>query len=127
MGNKIQIGDLANEVMRQLEDYAEVTTDGMKKAVRKTANSVRTQIKETAPNRTGDYADSWAVKNESETSTSASAIVYSRNRYQIAHLLEFGHAKRGGGRVSARPHLAQAEQTGIERLESEIAKVIAHG
>lgn len=127
MGSKIQIGDLANEVVKRLEDYAEVTTDGMKKAVRKTANSVRTQIKETAPHRTGDYADSWSVKNSSETSTSASAIVYSRNRYQIAHLLEFGHAKRGGGRVSARPHLAAAEQTGIQRLESEIAKVIAHG
>jgi len=113
--------------MKQLEDYAEVTTEGMKKAVRKAGNTVKQQIKETAPNRTGDYADSWSVRRGTETSNSASVVVYSTNRYQIAHLLEFGHAKRDGGRVSARPHLAQAEQMGIERLEAEIAKVIKNG
>ena len=42
----------------------------------------------------------------------------------LAHLLEHGHAKRGGGRVRAIPHIAPAEQTGIEELEKEIAKAL---
>jgi len=46
--------------------------------------------------------------------------VHSANRYQIAHLLEHGHAKRGGGRVAARPHIAAAEEKGIRDLEDRI-------
>lgn len=34
------------------------------------------------------------------------------------------HAKRGGGRVSAKPHIAAAEQAGIEQLEKEIQKAL---
>ena len=48
----------------------------------------------------------------------------SRNHYQLAHLLEFGHAKRGGGRVAAQPHIAQAEKHGSERLEEKLRKAL---
>lgn len=51
-------------------------------------------------------------------------VVYSKNRYQLAHLLEKGHAKRGGGRVAGRPHIAPAEQAGIEQLQSLIEKAL---
>lgn len=51
-------------------------------------------------------------------------VVHSRNRYQLAHLLEYGHAKRGGGRVSAKPHIAAAEQKGVEKLEKSIEKAL---
>ena len=46
--------------------------------------------------------------------------VHFANRYQIAHLLEHGHAKRGGGRVAARPQIAAAEEKGIRDLEDRI-------
>ena len=53
--------------------------------------------------------------------------MYSRNRYQLAHLLEFGHAKRGGGRVTGRSHIAPAEQAGIDQLEKDIERSLRHG
>ena len=126
-GNRIKVDQLAATVMKELEDYAELATTDMKAAVRKAGNTVRNEIKSGAPSRTGKYAASWTVKTERETSQSLELVVHSRNRYQRAHLLEFGHAKRGGGRVAARPHIASAEQKGIEELEHAIERSLSHG
>ena len=126
-GNRIKVDQLAVTVMKELEDYADLATTDMKAAVRKAGNTVRNEIKSGAPSRTGKYAASWTVKTERETSQSLELVVHSRNRYQLAHLLEFGHAKRGGGRVAARPHIAAAEQKGIEELEHAIERSLSHG
>ncbi len=113
--------------MRELENYADTTTDGVKAAVKKAANTVKKEISATAPVRTGKYAKSWATKTTGENSHALEITVHSRNRYQLAHLLEHGHAKRNGGRVAARPHIAAAEQDGIEELETEIGRTLRHG
>lgn len=119
-----KIDNLANEIMEGLKEYADLASDDVKKAVRKAGNTVRKEISENAPKDTGAYAKSWSVKKTKETSNSLEVTVYSKNRYQLAHLLEHGHAKRGGGRVAARPHIAQSEQSAVETLDSEIAKVL---
>ncbi len=108
--------------MEGLQDYADLATDDLKAAVKKAGTTVRKQIQATAPSDTGKYAKSWSVKKTKETSNSLEVTVYSKNRYQLAHLLEFGHAKRGGGRVAGRAHIAPAEQAGIEELEKEIER-----
>ena len=127
MGSRIQIDQLADTVMRELENYAETTPDGVKAAVKKAANTVKKEISATAPVRTGKYAKSWATKTTGENSHAIEITVHSRNRYQLAHLLEHGHAKRNGGRVAARPHIAAAEKRGIEELEREIERSIRNG
>lgn len=119
-----KIDNLANEIMEGLKEYADLASDDVKKAVRKAGNTVRKEISENAPKDTGAYAKSWSVKKTKETSNSLELTVHSKNRYQLAHLLEHGHAKRGGGRVAARPHIAQAEQSAVETLDSEIAKAL---
>ena len=127
MARKVAIDGLADAVMKELNEYSDVVADDMKAAVKKAGNTVRNQIKATAPKDTGKYAKSWSVKNTRETSNTLEVTVHSRNRYQIAHLLENGHAKRGGGRVAARPHIVQAEQMGITQLEQEIERSIRNG
>lgn len=123
-GTTVNIDGLADAVMEGLKEYAELATDDMKKAIKKAGKTVKQQISETAPKDTGKYAKSWAVKTVKETSDSLELVVHSKTKYQLAHLLEHGHAKRGGGRVSARPHIASAEQKGIEELEKSIEKAL---
>lgn len=119
-----KIDNLAQKIMEGLKEYADLASDDVKKAVRKAGNTVRKEISENAPKDTGAYAKSWSVKKTKETSNSLEVTVHSKNRYQLAHLLEHGHAKRGGGRVAARPHIAQAEENAIETLETEIEKAL---
>ena len=124
---KISIDALSETVMKELNEYADLACDEMKGAVKSASTLVRDQIKATAPKSTGAYAKSWSIKNTRETSRSLEVTVYSRNRYQLAHLLEFGHAKRGGGRVAGRSHIAPAEEAGIKELESEIERCLKNG
>lgn len=127
MGRRISTDALADTVMEYLNEYADVSTEGMKKAVRKAGNTVKKEISANAPKDTGAYGKSWSVKNTKETSKSLEVTVYSRNRYQLAHLLEFGHAKRGGGRVAGKSHIAPAEESGVRQLELEIERSLRNG
>ncbi len=116
----VSIEQMADVIMEGLQEYADLATDDMKKAVKKAGNTVKTQIGATAPKRTGKYAKSWKTKNTKETSTELQVTVYSPTRYMLAHLLENGHAKRGGGRVKAIPHIKPAEEAGEEQLVRDI-------
>ena len=122
MNRTVSIDEMDSAIMDELEKYAELASDDLKAAVKETAASVRKDIQAGAPVDTGKYKKSWSVKNVHEDSESIDLVVHSRNRYQIAHLLEHGHAKRGGGRVSGKPHIAPAEAAGIELLTSLIEK-----
>lgn len=119
------IDDMADEIMRGLTEYADLADSAMKKAVKKTATEVKKQIAATAPSDTGAYAKSWTTKKTKENSHSLEMTVHSKDRYQLAHLLEKGHAKRNGGRVSGKPHIAPAEANGEEMLTQLIEEALS--
>ena len=124
MSQTVSVDQMADAIMKGLEEYNDLAADEMKKAVRKSAKLVKTEINGSAPVRTGRYAKSWTTKATKEDAHTLEVTVYSPSRYMLAHLLENGHAKRGGGRVRAIPHIAPAEQMGIEQLESDITKAL---
>ncbi|HJD26863.1 MAG TPA: HK97 gp10 family phage protein [Candidatus Blautia intestinipullorum] len=127
MAQNVQIGELADAIMETLEEYADLAADNVKQAVKDAGETVKKEIRANAPKDTGDYAKSWAVKKSKETSNSITMTVYSRNRYYLAHLLEFGHAKRNGGRVAGKNHIAPAEEKGIQQLEEEVERSLRDG
>lgn len=122
MSRTVSVDQLADVIIQGLTEYADAKSDMVKQSVKDVSKEVRKEISANAPKRTGAYKRSWAVKKTNETSNSLTMTVHSKNRYQIAHLLEHGHAKRGGGRVVARPHIAPAEEHGVTLLEQKIER-----
>ena len=122
--NKVSVSELADAVMEGLVEYAELATEDMKAAVKKAGQTVRKEIQAGAPVKTGAYKKSWAVKTTKNTADAMKVVVHSRNRYQLAHLLEFGHALRKGGRTRAFPHIAPAEERAAQILEQEVEKAL---
>ena len=124
MSKNISIDDLADEVMKGLQEYADVAASDLKKAVRKAGKTVRQEIRDNAPQRTGEYAESWSTEKIKEDANSLQLVVRSKKRYYLAHLLEHGHAKRGGGRVAGKAHIAPAEKKGEEVLDKALKKAL---
>ena len=118
--DRVKIDQMAHVIMEGLQEYADLATDDMKAAVKKAGNEAKKDVQDGAPVKSGRYKKSWTVKTTKENSNSLEVTVHSKNRYQIAHLLEFGHVKRGGGRTRAFPHIAPAEQKAAELLEKEV-------
>ena len=124
MGRKIQIDQLAEAVNEQLEEYNKLSAEVVKTAVTKAGNAVKKDIGANAPVKTGRYAKSWRTKKTKESSTELEVTVYSPSRYMLAHLLENGHAKRGGGRVRAIPHIAPAQDHAEQEIERELERTL---
>ena len=108
--------------MNQLQQYGRLVNGQIELASEKTANEMVQDLKRTSPKRAkrgGKYAKGWKVKK-----LGSNYIVFNRTRYQLTHLLEHGHAKRGGGRVPAKVHIRPAEEravnTFIRRIEEAI-------
>ena len=120
----VTVDNLAAEIMKGLTEYKDLATADMKTAVRKAGKSVKKDIQANAPKKTGAYSKSWTVKTTKETSESLELTVHSPKKYQLAHLLEKGHAKRGGGRTKAIPHIEPAEEKAAKDLEADIKRAL---
>ena len=119
---RVTVDGMADAIMEGLLEYADLATDVMKGCVKKAGNTVKKETQENAPVKSGKYGKSWAVKRQREISHMLEVVVHSKDRYQLTHLLEKGHAKRGGGRVKSFPHIGPAEEKGIRELEDGIRR-----
>lgn len=123
---RIRPDQLTDTIKKELDDLEEDTIDKVKKAVQDAADNAVKDLKATSPKRTGKYAKSWTQKKVKETSSEKEIVVHAR-RYQLTHLLENGHAKRGGGRVAPRVHIKPVEEKVSEKLENDIKRGISNG
>ncbi len=120
----IRPDELSDAVMEGLKEYAALATDELKKAAKEAGQNAKKELKSTSPKRTGEYRKSWTYKQTGETSNTINVTVYSKNRYMLTHLLEYGHAKRGGGRVPPKPHIGEAQDNAERELLSKLERAL---
>ena len=115
--------DLDKAVKDILSQYGEVAIEATKEAVAEVAKESAKKLKSSSPRgRAGKYAKGWTSKVETGR-VSASATVYGKSgTYQLAHLLEHGHAKRGGGRTTPIQHIEPVEQWAVEEALQRITQ-----
>lgn len=106
--------DISFQIAKQLAEFTEDVQEALEESANEATEEAVKTLKATSPQRTKKYAKSWIRKK-----TSNGYIIHNK-RYYLTHLLEHGHAKRSGGRVAGRSHIAPVEQQTIESFEEKV-------
>ena len=119
---KVTIDTLDDEIQKVLNDFEEkevaTLNDAIKESAALGAKALKSSSRQTFGGR-GYYAKGWTYKVEGSRMT-PSATIYNAKTPGLPHLLEYGHAKRGGGRVVGREHIAPVEEQVIKSLQREL-------
>jgi len=116
----MNIEGLADAIMSSLENYSQEVTDGVKKAAETVAAEVNEEIKAhvSFEQGTGKYVKAFRIKKTYENKYNVGYKWHVVNdQYRLTHLLEKGHALKGGGRSRAFPHIKYGEELAIKRME----------
>lgn len=117
---KVTIDNLAEAIGDVLEKYGEevgdLTADAVKEATKLGAKAVKSNSKVFGGTK---YASGWTSQIESGR-MSTQGTIYNAKVPGLPHLLEHGHAKRGGGRVDGRVHIAPV----VDEIEKALTKEI---
>lgn len=117
--------DIGAAIMKELGTYSNELAERVNKTSKKYANKLRRELEETSPEKTGDYKKGWKVKQVYKSHTLSQYVVHNATDYQLTHLLEFGHAIKGGTqRVKPIPHIAPAEEKVVSEFMNEVEKAV---
>lgn len=106
--------DLSLEIANRLATFTDDVQEELEKAADEVTTEALDTLKRTSPKKKKKYAKSWIRKK-----TPQGYVLHNR-RYYLTHLLEHGHAKRGGGRVAGIKHIAPVEEETIKSFEQKI-------
>lgn len=116
----IQADELGNEIAKYLKIYTKEVEQTLEEVKEEITEEGVQELRATSPKKTGKYGKGWRKKK-----TRAGYIIYNGTpHYRLTHLLEKGYAKRGGGRVAARPHIQPVEAMLVEKFYQAVERAI---
>ena len=119
---KSKIDGISKEFTKILSEYKDEVILTMNTVRNDVAKETVKQLKSTSPKKKGvgggKYANGWKISD-----IKGKKVIHNK-RYQLTHLLEYGHAKANGGRVAAKVHIRPAEERAIESYIRGVEKVI---
>lgn len=120
---KVTLENFDKAVSDILKEYAEeeglIVEETIKVVAQSGVRALRSEARSKFKRHTGDYASGWKVKMEHKINET-SAVIYNARVPGLPHLLEYGHAKVGGGRVAGRAHIKPVEDEIIRKLDKEL-------
>lgn len=123
---KTPIDKLSAAISDVLEAYGDELQENIGEAVKtvskKGAQAVRQAAQQTFGG-SGAYARGWTSRAETGR-VSAQGFIYNKDLPGLPHLLENGHAKRGGGRVPGRARIKPVEEEIVKDFIKAVEKSV---
>lgn len=124
--HKVTLDTFSTELKKILDEYADEVTENVQEVTKKVARKGAQAVKSESLNafkdvhlKKGRYGTGWTSTVETGR-LSAQGIIYNKKYPGLPHLLEHGHAMRGGGRIPGKAHIAPVEKKIVEMYEKEI-------
>lgn len=117
---------LAATIQNELADYAVGVTESVKEATKRVTKAGVKALRAEARQKfkgTGEYAKGWTSTFETGKH-SAQGVIYNKDVPGLPHLLENGHAKRGGGRTAGVPHIEPVEEMIAQQFTEEVERLL---
>lgn len=118
--------NFSQQMKSVLNGYSDALCRAMEEVIEEAASISAEKLKQTSPKRKkggGAYARSW-TSDVTKGRTYTKGEVHNRKHYQLTHLLENGHANRGGGRTQPYVHIAPVEAEAVTFVEQKIKEKI---
>lgn len=121
----VGVGDIVEEITGLMQEYANDVAEDMKTDAKEVAKEAVKELKATSPvgkgSRKGHYNKGWTYSVGKDSAYKIGITVHNSKKPGLAHLLEKGHARRGGGRnVPGKEHISPVEQKVIENYEKRL-------
>lgn len=121
--------EFADELKKVLQEVTQEIKNELDAEAKKIAEETVKELKEKSPKRNHSgkhYADGWDVEVTRSTNEVTNVYtVHNSIKPQLTHLLNKGHAKKGGGWVNGDFHIDKAEENARKKMEGKAGEVIA--
>lgn len=113
-----KLNDTIREILNDYKDNIDASLADIGREIGKQGVAMLKQESKRAYPNSFNYHKDWKYKIDS-TRAGERTIIYSATP-GLPHLLEYGHAKRGGGRVEGRAHISVVEEQLIDLYTREV-------
>lgn len=121
MPKKVTTDTLADSIRDILEEYGDEVKGSLDEITKKIAQKGQQAIKNESKSKFNGkrYWKGWKVDLQVGR-LDTKATIYNESLPGLPHLLEYGHAKRGGGRVQGTVHIAPVEEQLVDEFEKQV-------